>query len=343
MDPVEAWKERWRNIMRPDAPPGFVFVIREPAEPGAPAPVLPNPENRAKWLDLIRWTCDYQIRRMKDFDDDLVPHLNMITGTEIFAEAFGCPVHRPADNMPFALPAVSCAEAADRLRVPELSSSTLAPVFGMADKLRAEFGPAAVFRLPDLQSPMDVASLIWDKNTLYNAMLEEPESVKELAGKVKSFMTSFLDEWFRRYGTSCVAHYPDYYMEKCVSFSVDEVGAVSNAMFDLFFRDELNDLSRRYGGLGVHCCADARHQWEKFRALEGLRLMNIGLFGTIGGVTEAFPSVVHWHNWRPDGPVDSWGDRLPRKARLVLEVYPPDRAQGVAMAAGLRRLDAWAR
>lgn len=217
VDMVEARKERWRRIMSPDSPPGFVFIVREPGEAAASAAVLPNPGNRAKWLDLIRRTYDYQLRRMREFDDDLVPHLNMITGTEIFAEAFGCPVHRPADNMPFALPAVGNAGEAAKLRVPELSASSVAPLFGMADKLRGEFGPAAVFRLPDLQSPMDVASLIWDKNTLYDAMLEEPEAVKELAGKVKLFMESFLDEWFRRYGTSCVAHYPDYYMEKCIS------------------------------------------------------------------------------------------------------------------------------
>jgi hypothetical protein len=338
MDTIEARKDRWRRIMGPDSAPGFVFMVREPPEPSAPPAVLPNPENRSKWLDLIRWTYEYQIRRMKEFDDDLVPHLSMLTGTEIFAEAFGCPVHRPPDNMPFALPAVSDSAGAGRLRVPELSSSSVAPLFAMADKLRAEFGPGAVFRLPDLQSPMDVASLIWDKNTLYDAMLDEPGAVKELAGKVKVFMESFLDEWFRRYGTSCVAHYPDYYLEKCVSFSVDEVGAVSTDMFDSFFRDELEELSGRYGGLGVHCCAAARHQWGKFRALKGLRLVNIGLFGTIEEVTRAFPSVLHWHNWRPDGPVSGWKALLPANAKLVLEVYPPSRADGSVIAGEIRAL-----
>jgi len=339
MDRIAERTERWLSFFKPDAPPGILYIVREKLEePGMAPYVQPNQADRTKWMDHIKWTYGYYLRRMGWWDDDLVPHLNMITGTEIFAEAFGCPVYRPANDMPFAQPCVSTPADAARLAVPELSSSTLARVFSMADELAAEFGKDAPLRMADLQSPMDVASLIWDKNTLYDAMLEAPAAVKELSAKVKRLMTAFLDEWFRRYGTAGVAHYPDYYKDNMVSFSVDEVGAVSPAMFDEFFRDELNELSERYGGLGVHCCANARHQWGNFRALKGLRFINMGLWPTIGEVTEFFPGVVHWHNWRPDGPVSTWADKIPGGSRMVIEVYPADRADAFRLAGELGTL-----
>lgn len=54
--------------------------------------------------------------------------------------------------------------------------------------------------LPDVQTPMDIAALIWDKNYFFAAMIEEPEAVKELAHKVSRLYFAFFDEWFRRYG-----------------------------------------------------------------------------------------------------------------------------------------------
>jgi len=60
-----------------------------------------------------------------------------------------------------------------------------------------------------------------------------------------------------------------------LTLSEDEVGAISQRMFDALFMPELAELSARYGGLGMHCCAHARHQWPGFRRIPGLRLLNL--------------------------------------------------------------------
>ena len=68
---------------------------------------------------------------------------------------------------------------------------------------------------------------------------------------------AFLDEWFGRYGRDHIAHYPDYFMEGGWTVSEDEVGVVNEEMFEKLFLPELNELSRRYGGIGMHCCVTA--------------------------------------------------------------------------------------
>ena len=46
-------------------------------------------------------------------------------------------------------------------------------------------------------------------------------------------------------------------------------------MFRTFFLPGLTKLSKRYNGIGIHCCAQARHQWENFARIPGLMLMNM--------------------------------------------------------------------
>ncbi len=292
-----------------------------------------------------RWA-EYRVQceKARLVDDDRVPFLSNLTGTEIFAEAFGCAVHRPAGNNPFALPLVRSAAEADRLRVPELSASALAYQFDIADELQRRAGPGALMKPVDLQSPMDIVALIWEKEDLFCAMLEAPEAVKALAAKVRTLLTAFLDEWFRRYGTTFVAHYPDYVMHGGVTLSVDEVGAVGAEAFREFFRDELVALSEHFGGLGIHCCADARHQWDNFRALPGLKVMNHNA-PPARAAREYLLDALRFYaggpaqmpiGWTPDGAPETWPRQYPQGARVIFEVAAADAAEAAAIAERLQ-------
>ena len=84
--------------------------------------------------------------------DDRVPSLHIATGTEIFAEAMGCPVHYPLDTNPFALPCVESAAVAAKLKTPRWEDTRLAILFKMADELHQRAGSGVVFRMPDIQS-----------------------------------------------------------------------------------------------------------------------------------------------------------------------------------------------
>ncbi len=295
-----------------------------------------------------RWA-EYQLMLKKAalVDDDRIPFISNITGTEIFAEAFGCEVHRPADNLPFAIPFVNGAAEADALEIPEISVSSLAPLFDIADELRRRGGPSAIMKPVDIQSPMDIVALIWDKSDLFCAMVESPDSVKALAKKVRNLLTAFLDEWFRRYGTTFVAHYPDYVMHGGITMSVDEVGAVSEDMFREFFTDELVAISRHFGGLGVHCCADARHQWGNFRALPGLKVINHNVPPTSDPREYVFDSLSFYAaqslaqmpiGWQPQGEPETWPSQFPEEARVVFEVQAKDASSAAAIAERLREL-----
>ena len=235
------------------------------------------------WWEKIpertEWAYETYQKRVESLEwlhDNTVPFLSMLTGTEIFAEAFGCSVHKPDDMPPFALPLVFSVKDLHKVKFPKIEDTKLSLLFDMADKLKARAGKDAVLGLPDVQTPMDIAALIWEKVDFFSALYEEPEAVKELTLKIKLFMFDFFDEWFRRYGKELSAHFPNYYMPFGITMSEDEVGVVSSDTYKEFFEKELHEFSERYGQIGIHCCANAKHQWENFKNIPNLKLLNIG-------------------------------------------------------------------
>jgi len=335
---IAARQRRWETFLAPEASPGFMFIIRwtDAKAPGTPPPHWP--EKAKERVEYIWQTYQRALERISVVNDDAVPYLSMITGTEIFAEAFGCSVVRPTDTNPFAQPLVDDASAVAGLQVPELSRSSLSYLFDMADELHRR-APDASLGMVDVQSPMDIAALIWNKTAFFMGMVDNPEAVVELADKVYTLLTAFLDEWFRRYGRNFVAHCPDYYMPQGVTLSEDEAGSVNAEMFESLFLPELQRLSDRYGGLGMHCCADARHQWPNFRKIRGLRLLQLTNPPKRTMEEYLIPSYAffenicaQWKGWSPSGPMETWPDQWPRNARVVLDISAKDGDEAARLA-----------
>ncbi len=323
-DSIARRKSRWESLVDMSAPcsPAWVITLEGDGDE-RPFPWLTNIPQRIEWA----WqTYLRDMARLEWLHDDRIPCLDPYTGTEIFAAAFGCAVSRPADNMPFALPLIESASAVARLKVPAIDAEPLRVLFDIADELRTRAGPEATMRLPDVQSPFDIAALIWDKRSFYTALLDCPEAVRELTSKVELLVTAFLDEWLRRYGQEIVAHYPHYYMRRGVTVSVDEVGSISARMCAAYVMPELMRLSQHYGGIGVHCCANARHQWPNFKRLPGLRVINLfGLErpGILRDATEFFAEhTAQINDW--DEPLSSWLPAVPPAAHVAFETTVRD-------------------
>jgi len=268
---IQRWEDFWVNNGR--GKKRLVITCNE----DAPKWVWPHPDQIGARLEYAWQNYSLHMKRLEQWRDDAVPCLCIGTGTEIWAEALGCKVHRPGTTMPMAVPFVRTVKEAAAVRVPRLEDSTLAWWFEKMETLRERAGKEALLRLPDMQSPMSVAAQIWDKSEFFAAMVEEPGAVRELALKARELIANFCDAFFKlNGGKGFVAHHPAYYMPSGVTFSEDEVGSVSPAMFDEFFLGDLDWFSERHGGMGIHCCAGAEHQWANFAKVKNLRLMNFG-------------------------------------------------------------------
>lgn len=288
-------------------------------------PVEPLRQKRF-FQERLEWSYAQYMKQLEFADyiqDDSMPHLSMLTGTEIFAEAFGCKVYDSETNHSCAIPMVHNAADAAKVKKPEVMQSSITVWLEMADKLRERAGKDALLGLPDIQSPMDIVAILWDKTDFYTAIYESPEVVLELASMVMDFLCEFLDIWFARYGKDFVSHYPDYYMPYGMTLSEDEVGAVSSSMFREFFERELWALSERYGAIGIHCCANARHQWENFKNIPGLKALNlVQPFDTLLEAYNYFPkNIAQYHTIDKTQIYDLFSDKVPQDAKIIASTW----------------------
>jgi len=335
---IAARKKRWEEL----------YAGRRLSMLQAEYPAANQMERPLPWPELKKQRIEYawqgycaRLERLQVLDDDTIPSIAIETGTEIFAESFGCKVHRPYNDMPFALPVIFNYSDIAKVKDTELSSSSLTRLFDMADELYERSDKEAVFRLPDIQSPMDITALIWDKTDLYVALIENPAAVLEVSAKVTRLLCAFLDEWFKRYGRSFIAHYPYYYMPCGVTLSEDEIGAIGPEMFSEFFLPELNRLSERYGGIGVHCCATARHQWEGLSRIKGLKLLNLNLpQNEILPAVEYFENItVQMHNWEWSGNPWELPQEFPPNTRAVYSFQLKNKEEALRVCEHFARLN----
>lgn len=301
----------------------LIFVYCNPDLPERPWPLEDNEDERVAW-SLRRY--ESMIRRRDVLPDDQIPFLATFTGTEIFAQAFGCRVHVPRNNMPFARPCITASAGIASLPRPGLDAPSLERVFRVARHMR-DACPEGLVGLPDIQSPFDIAALIWAKESLLEATIEEPEAVEDLCAMVEELLTTFLDAWFHEFGTDYIAHYPDLFMRSGMTLSEDEAGTISPDMFRRFCLPALNRLSDRYGGIAVHCCANSESQWDNFCQIHNLRLLNLNQ-----------PDEVLWRGYRRfsrvtaqmhmrgisgSGPDDYREAKIPPEAHVVLFTSAP--------------------
>jgi len=230
----------------------------------------------ADWLPHLLQRYEDELKVHEATDDDAVPYVKLSTGTELFASAFGCPVHVFEDSPPCALPLVTTAAEADELEVPGLDAPPLARVFEMARMVRERVGPHVPIAVPDIQSAFDIAALIWRKEDMFIATITHPDAVKRLVDKCQRLLKAFFDAFIRDVGECNLCHCPVAWAppELGVWLSEDEAGSLSSSMFDEFCLPTLIDLSQTYGGLFVHCCANADHQYRNFARIPNLRGLN---------------------------------------------------------------------
>jgi len=252
-----------------------------------------------KWVPWVVENYRRQRASLERHQDDSVPLAKLSTGTQIFANAFGCKVHVPPDDNPCALPMLASAAEADKLQVPDIwRTECLYRVFELGQAVRQELGPDADLGICDMQTGFDIASLIWDKTDLLCSMVTDADAVKRLSAKCALLLKTFLIELRKEFPTMSPCHCPGVWVPPHLGpwVSNDEVGILSPEMFAEFCLPELNDLCDTFGGIGMHCCADAEHQFPGFNAIR-----NFYGFNRVQSKRGYLPILDHFSG--PGGPV----------------------------------------
>ncbi len=236
--------------------------------------------------------------------DDGIACADIMTPTHIYAAAFGCPVHDFENSNPAAMPLVNNAGEADQLTQPSIENSpTLVRILELAELVQERLGKETPLSAVDYQSGYDIAAQIWEKSDFMCAMVMDPHAVKRLSAKCAAMLKEFYTVLRQRFPQMNPCHCPGSWTPPELGpwLSNDECGAMSKAMFEEFCLPELIDLSETFGGLGMHCCADAEHQFPSFN-----KIPNFYGFNRVPAKRGFEPILEHFGG--PDAPVHvlSW-------------------------------------
>ena len=288
------------------------------------------------WVPMHLAQYRARVRSLETLQDDAVPYVSLGTNTGLFAAAFGCPIHvyEGLETNAAARPIVRTASEADRLAIPSLDAPGLARVFELARLLRRELGPDVPISVPDIQSPFDVAALIWNKEDFYLAVIDDPEAVKRLVGKCGDLLVRFLTTFAREVGEVNFCHCPYAWAPPRLGcwLSEDEAGCLSPRMFDEFCMPWLLDLSAKFGGLFMHCCAAADPHYGSFRRIPNLRGLNrVFQAPGAGPAIEAFAGrTVLVQAWSDDDFMARMLDLARPESRFLFNIDPGPEADVMA-------------
>jgi len=299
---IEKNQKFLENIFRKGPFQGHAFTVSTSHTPISEVGDYTTSDRPVK--DWLSWIVEGYLKNRAFSEaagDDSVPLVGFNSGTHIYASAFGAETHYFTDSNPCALPFIQTAAEADRIREPDLHECrTLMRIFEMADLVKKELGRETLLGPPDMQSGFDTACLVWNKEDIFCSMMmeEDKAAVHRFVGKCANVFKKFIAEFYRRYPDASLAHCPMIWVPPGMGpwLSNDECGAINVEMFEDFCLPELVDLSRTFGGLGMHCCADAEHQFPSF-----CKIPNFYAFNRVAAKHGYDPILEHLGG--PQGPV----------------------------------------
>ncbi|MFW6212973.1 MAG: hypothetical protein ACOC8L_08730 [Spirochaetota bacterium] len=282
MPTVDQNKKFLTQLFKRDAPARNAYL----AEVSAPTYTITKHGDYSAGAIPLEETCnrivaDYERRleTQRELDDDAVPYVRLITGTQLMAHAFGATVEQFPDQMPFARPIASNAKEAAAIEKPALEScEPLMRVIELGEMVEAKLGPDVPLGPPDMQTGFDTACLLWEKSDMFVSLYEDDglAVAEQLAGRCASLLAEFLSALRDRFPQMSPCHCPAVWCPPELGpwVSNDEAGSIGREHYDRFCHPELVALSERFGSVATHCCADAEHQFARFRETPGWYAFN---------------------------------------------------------------------
>ena len=200
--------------------------------------------------------------------------------THTMALAFGCKAVFTSEGKEWMSPLISDPEQVGNLEIPSEWSGRTGQILTRMGEMIQELPGDTLIRLPDIQSPLGVAELMWDQS-FYLALLTDPEAVHQLLEKITLFTISYITEIKKvlgnRYNPAC---HPQVWSPPEGYYVSDDVNSMLSPEQHMEFSIHyINRISSELGPLFYHSCTWTEPYLENIEKLEGVRAINWS-FGT---------------------------------------------------------------
>jgi len=283
-----------------------------------------NPTHKACYYTGLMPTASPRLNAMKHWDWTPKRWKGVQgPGTILFPLALGCPSVRTSQGNEWIDPILHGPEDAEKLIAPDIYQGRSGQVLNGLKALLAE-DPHTTVVLHDIQSPLQVAELMWDQS-FYISLVDAPEAMHCLLKKITAFIIAFVQEFKRLAGDRLNASaWPGIWSDPTgVMVADDTMSLLSPAMHLEFSVPYLNQLAAACGPLIYHSCTWRKQYYDNIRAIGPVKSYNWNpgnsddpavLIPAFSGKALIAPHLCH--NMHKDNDPLSWGKNFADEAEF---------------------------
>lgn len=176
-------------------------------------------------------------------------------------------------------------------------------------------GSIITIHMPDIQGPLDVASLLLGTENLIMGMIDYPKEVHSLLEKITSVLSETVDSFLDVSKGELIPFHaePNVWIPQGPGFSFNEdlLAVLSPYLIEEFAIPYYNILSKKYGGFFTHSCGSFSQNLKNLLKIDGFIGINfqvteqniyeiLEIFGSKALLVCGWADTVKYIDWSPE-------------------------------------------
>lgn len=200
--------------------------------------------------------------------------------THTLALAFGCKPKLTSEGKEWIEPMITSVNQVYDIEIPDPWSGRTGEILREIERLLEAHPENTLIRLPDIQSPLGVAELMWDQS-FYIALITNPDDIHALLEKITEFTIKYISEIKRVLGNRYnPATHPHIWSSPEGYYISDDVNSmISPEQHMEYSINHINRITKVLGPVHYHSCTWTELYFDNIDKLENVKAANWS-FGT---------------------------------------------------------------
>ena len=162
------------------------------------------------------------------------------------------------------------------IKIPDPLDGRTGEILEDIEDLMLEIPGETLIRLPDIQSPLGVAELLWHPDFFYMALLTHPDEVHELLEKITQFTISYIQEIQAvlgdKYNPAC---FPEIWSDPQGYYIADDSNSLVSPDMHLDYSVRyINKITEVCVPVHYHTCTWRRPYFDNIRKINNIKAVN---------------------------------------------------------------------
>ncbi len=219
-----------------------------------------------------------------------VPSVNVepyFWNTHTIPLAMGCKAVKTSEGKEWVEHFIDDPAKVHDFEIPDVRKGRTGQILEIIEKLAYDLrNEETLIRMPDIQSPMGVAELMWDQG-FYIMLLTNPEEIHEFLKKVTSFIIQYIQAIKKaagnKYNPAC---HPQVWSDTQGYYIADDTNSLLSPEMHLDYSiPYINQITDACGPVLYHSCTWKEAYFENFRKIKNRKFMNWSVGSSIDPAT----------------------------------------------------------